>query len=647
MGNRSAGAAAGSPRLAFRRTPAALLLTAIFSLLSAWMVAVLVAGRALPWQADRSWALSFVFALGLAAVWWWSLGGKVMAAAQSGRQWILAMLWGANPLLAACVVALLLIYLSDRVNATIEQPGWRQLLALDAGLLGIVTWSMQSAALRWVRGKDGGAREALRSILVRNADAAILGALVLLGVLQAAANVAPVGDDIGHYIAVADALRSGSQYPIDSVAPDLQSAGMQASYPALPGLPVLLAISFALVGRTALGVALPTVIATALFPLVFYLVCRGFTGSRPVSFVAAVLLYLFPIYQIHYLGAPEPDTVFTVLLLVGALLASRADRAGGLVTWLLMGACMGFATLTRPEGILYSAALFLTLFAVHRLKVRLWLSIAAFFATVVPFAALYFSLTGSIWPSTFGGNALSLQNVLGNLATMSWPALPWYGAAIGVGSDGVRVLSVAAYLAAVVGTVLLWTKRPALAGVPIAGLGNIAAVFLVNPRIVAFFNPADGFRHVAIGIPMAALGLACTAMVAVQLAMRLGRPVRIAVFSLAVLAVVGGASVEADRLARPEPYFGGPASLLWTGGGFLLTDILARPVPWPELSDSQSWEGARGDIMGPLEDLNIRKVNRPEPYHWSSLVVVLIGLSYALAPCGTTWLRKREAKGRV
>ena len=60
-----------------------------------------------------------------------------------------------------------------------------------------------------------------------------------------------------------------------------------------------------------------------------YATCKSLTGSRLTAYVASVLLFLFPVYQIHVLGTAEPDTLFVTLLLMGAFFATRVNRDEG------------------------------------------------------------------------------------------------------------------------------------------------------------------------------------------------------------------------------------------------------------------------------------------------------------------------------
>ncbi len=584
------------------------------------------------------------------------------------------MLWGANPLAVATLPLVVLLYLSDQANAMFEQAGWRPQVGLMLLLLAVATIAVQAAALEWLRGKGSGAWGALVRTLAGRADLAMLCFIAVLGVLQAAAVVSPFGDDIGHYTDVADAILSGRSYPIHIVNQQLQASGMGAAYPALPVFPLLLALSFSLFGHTTVGVAIPSIVASALFPFALYAAFRSITGSRPVSYAAAVLIFLFPIYRLHAVGTPEPDTVFVDLLLASAALAGKAARGsssiwarvqsrhsresgnpaghvdsrlrgndgaeGGIrppetklsrIWWLAMGVVMGLATLTRPEGVPYAAVIFGVFFLGRWRQTGYWLSVAGFVATLVPFMAVYFSVAGAPWPSTFGGSLLSVRNLWTNLAALQWPALGWYAQAIGVSSDALQSLVLLVCLITALGTLALWKSSGVLVAIPIAGAANLAMAFFVSPTVLGSYSPVDALRHLSYGMPYAAVGTAYAGAVAVRFLARNARWPRLVLIACVLLSTAYLYD-EAERLALPEPYFGGPATLLWTDSGVLLTDLVAHPVEFPWAGDPRPWETVRVELGAPLEPVSLNRVNRSEPYHWSSLLAALLGLVCAAAP---------------
>lgn len=593
----------------------------------AWLTTVLLAGRALPWQASRWWALTFAAALVLCSIWLWSFARKLPA--RHSRQGLVVILWGIGPLVATAVVGLALIYLSDEFNALLQRPYWRMPFLAALLLLMLMLDTLRSAAAIQLNADKTGPATAIRTAFALRSKPMVLGSLAALGIAQAAAGTAPIGDDIWHYTEVADALLTSHPYPIATISPALVNAGMAPTYPALPLFPGFLALSFLLFGRNLVGVALPTMAATALFPLALYAACKAITGNSFVAYAVAVLAFLFPVYQIHILGAPQPDTVFVTLLLLGATLAVKANSSRQRRYWIGMGAVMGLVTLTRHEGMAYSLVLFLTFLVVHRANPNYWWSVATCLATLAPFAAFYRSMTGSLWPSTFGTGILSWDHLSTNLSILRSTSLGWFAQAIGVGEATLVVLLAAAAALVALGGLAMARRSLALLFIPVAGAGNLAAGLFMHPLVVYSPYPVEFLRHVSYGIPFVVLTLAYTGHLALQWATKTSGALKPILVVAVLLLVSGTAYYEAERLARPEWYFGGKSSLLWTGSGYLFADILQHPVPLPAPGDPRSGEQVREDLTRPIEASNLRTVNLSEPYHWASLALVLFGLGFA------------------
>lgn len=520
---------------------------------------------------------------------------------------------------------------SDSFNDLLEKGHWKLLFLAFLALVIVMCKMLQHITVVWLQKGDIGLYTALNSTLSKRFSYLPVATLAAIGVLQAAAGVAPIGDDIWHYTEVTDAFLLGSPYPVVTTSKMLQDAGMGATYPALPFFPLLLALSYSLVGRNLVGVALPTVVATALFPLVMYAACRAITGNTIVAYSTTILLFLFPIYQIHILGAPQPDTVFVVLLLLGALLAVKANSSPQKRYWLAFGAIMGCAALTRHEGIAYSAVLFLALLVANRRKLRLWMSVASFLAVLSPFIAYYHSISGSFWPSTFGSSIFGWHYLEANLTTLSWASLNWYAQAVGVERETVVAISAGIAASCVLGAVALGKQNLALAAIPLAGIGNLAAGFFMHPLVVYSPFPVEFLRHISFGIPFTIIGAAHTCYVGFRYLYRRieGTAILRLLFIATSLVLVSGITFyESERMARPEWYFGGKASLLWTGSNYLLSDVIQHPVPLPLIDDHRSGEVIREAMTQPLDKFDLRKVNLSEPYHWASFLVAIFGLLF-------------------
>lgn len=610
------------------RVPA--LLAVCSAALSAGFWSVLLAGRSLPWQATRWWLLVFALVFLATGVSWWQLWAEIYTARVPISRRLATALLGAVPASLLAAVVLGLAYTSDRFAGLLQLPEWHMQIVAAGVLLLVTLYVAQRAAIGYLRHGNIAVLSALATVMAERSGLIVLGCLAAVGSLEAAASVAPIGDDIWHFIPAANALRFGMTYPVSPVSQNYQATGMSAVYPALPFYPALMALSFSLFGYNLVGVALPTVVAKALYLPALYAASRSVIGSRIATYSVAILLFLFPIYQIDILGSPEPDTVFVVLLLGSLVFVARATSSTNSANWICMAAFMGLASLTRPEGILYSLILFMLLFTMYRSRVSYWLAAVTYLLVLSPFIAVYHSQTNNIWPTTFGGT-LGWQNLEANLSILGQSDLDWYSQAVGLSPHVLVGLLVAAWLGGLLGGLMLWRNRRPLAFISIAGMGNIAAGFLVHPRVMDTVSPVEFLRHNSFGIPFAVLSLAYACYVGSRWLMERISVGRTLFVGLVVVLVVAGVCYEANRLARPEWYFGGQASLLWTGGGYLLTDVIERPSDLPFANDPRRGEQLRVDLVRQLSDVSLRRVNRSEPYHWTSLLVVLYGFGFALA----------------
>ncbi len=497
----------------------------------------------------------------------------------------------------------------------------------SAAMLALVGEVSQLAALTWLADVGMGVGNSIRVAASRRSRPLAAGCLAAIGILQAAASVPPLGDDIKFYSDFSDALLGGQAFANHAPGYVGTAEGIGLSYAPLPVFPLLLALSFKLVGRTLLGVALPTVIATAIFPLAFYAACKAITGSRVVAYATAILFFMFPVYQVHVLGAPEPDTVFITLLLFAAALAGKANGSPQRRYWIGMGLLLGLLSLTRHEGVAYAALVLFAFLVAHHSRPNYWLCVATLLALVAPFVVFLHSLSGAWWPASVGDSALSWENVDANLSNLRWASLPWYSQTVGVGPNILVGLLAATGLAVGLGTFAMSKRGIALVGIPVAGMSNIAMLLLMRPLLVYSLFPPDFLRHASYGIAYAAISLAYLGHVSIQFVSKRLPRLRPLILILVLLLTTWTLYYETERLARPEPFFDGHASLLWTGSYYLLTDVIERPVPIWSVDDPRPVSQVHADLERTLADVNLNRINRSEPYHWVSLGLALFGLA--------------------
>lgn len=610
-----------------------LVLIASSACLNAWSWAVILMGRSLPWQMSRWWLVFFSFVFTLSFAWYWYRLRRVDASRADCSKGCVLTLWFVSPTIAVNTLLLGAIYLSDYINALIAQQNWRMQVFAGMAILTLLLDCAQQIAIAISTDRKKGFFITIREVLSARSNLVVLGSLGVVGILQAAASVPPTGDDMKYYSDVADAILLGHAYEGTGPRYVGNMAQMGVHYAALPVFPALLAISFSAVGRTLLGVILPIAVANALFPLAFYSACKAVTNSRPVAYVASILVTLFPIYQVHVLGLPGPDTLFIVLLLFGATLAGKANSSPRRRYWIGMGLVFGLVSLTRHEGIAYAAVMFLTFILVHRSNRNYWLSVSTYIFTLIPFVAILFLKSGQLWPSKIGGSILSLDNLDGNLTNLRISSISWYAQALGVDDTALVVSVIIASLGVIVGGILLWREHSALVGIPIAGIGNIAMVLLMSPALVYSVFPPDFLRHISYGIAFEAVTLAYMAHLCLRYAFNLSERFRPLLLVLILLISCNAVYWESERLARPGWQFEGRWSLLWTGTYYLLTDVVDRhPVPLWQVDDLRPLEQVQAEMKRAMEDVNLNRLNRSEAYHWTSMMVSLLGLAFVVTP---------------
>jgi len=608
------------------------LISASIALAVAWLGTLLLAERSLPWQATRNWMAVFGFQFLLVALQQLRHWGRVGALTTSAKGWRSAISWGVAPILILTVPVIILAYTSDQFYELLEWP-YKHMQFVAAFLILLCAQETLQAASLAILNSNKGAIQAVREALTKRSSAMIITSLVVVGVLQAAAATSPVGDDIGKYSEAAQALLNRDPYPVHRAAAYLIDVGMSPDSPAMPLLPIILAASYSIFGTTTAGMVAGLAAIAAVFPLAMYWACRNLTGSRIAGYACSALLTLFPVYQIHVLGTPVPDTLFVVTLLALAALAVNANGSTRWRYWIAMGVANGLVANSRPEGLSFSIAVLGTLLLFHIRKRQFWGAVLAYLLVIAPFALTYRSVAGSFWPTTFGGT-VGLEHLDANLSYLHYFALPWYEQAIGLPAPALAVAGVAIVITIIAGGLLILKNCPALLFIPLLGVGYIATSLLLHPIILMSYTPVDALRHWSSGIPFVVLTIAYALHTGIRAAgIRMARqPLRTALVVALVALLCAVIYYEVERLARPEPHFEGQASLLWTGSSYLLTDVFAYSTPLPGKNDPRTGEELRRDTQGRMDAVDLHFTNLSEPYHWTTLMVVLSGLIYALGP---------------
>lgn len=622
------------------------LASAASSALLAWVWTLLLLGRSVPWQATRDWVLLFALVFfGSAALWGrnWQATASCEDA-QRRRQAAILVLGGVS---ATSVPVLLAAHLIEGFYGLLFHPFFRLQVLASAVAVTVLLDTLFVASSTWCWRDVPGLGSALRHAVTSRSSAIGLLSLLAVGATEAAAGSTPIGDDLGQYTEVALAFLDGARYPMHPTGAKYAAAGVAPYYLSMPGLPVLLGISFTLVGRILPAVAIVLALVETVFPVLMYLACLHLAGSRIFAFVISLLLFMFPVYQLHVLGSPEPDTLFVDLLLLAVVLGVRAARTAKWPYWAGLGLATALAANVRHEGLVFSVGALLVFVTLRRPRNRLLIAsaVAPYLAGLLPLAIASFTLVGSPWPVHPG--AVSPLNAKANLGLINEHALPWLSQAIGLPALALTIAFASALLGSLPSAMLLWNRARPFVFVPLLGGGYIAAALFVHPRVLNPYSPVDLVRHMSSGIPYLALGLAFALRACLDHHLRpLPGRLALAAVILGLLGVVGLTYYEAERLARPERHFGGDASLLWNGSRYLLIDVINRPVPVPSLQAAQSGEEARRYQAAQLDEYDLRRTNKGDVYHWTSLILGLLGLTYSAAPALLAVARAEPAPPR-
>ncbi|MHB0871232.1 MAG: glycosyltransferase family 39 protein [Chloroflexota bacterium] len=585
----------------------------------------------------------------------WLLGTVAYLALYLG-----AALWTASPLrsqkhpnsgqahllsaLATLPFLLLFLLLGLQIQFAPEQAQWlwdlmspiQPFPAIAMATLLLFVWLLKLLIVACLPSHQEGARNRAFSSA---SDVAIPAALLLVGALQASVYLIPIGNAFLRFWAIADGVASGTPYPVTLTEEGPMSAGSPPYVYDLPLFPLMLQLSFALVGHNSAAAYIPPVVANMLFPLSLYLLIRESTNSRPTALLFSALASLFPYLRFWVLNLPDPDPL---LLTSGCLAAFFYLRTWGAPEnwrrWAIAGVAGGVLSLARPEGVLYAGFLTLGLMASRpRIKpLVLYLSALALF--LVPMVAVWLSNFGFLWPQNYN-RTLRLDYPIENYQILKTSgALTFYSRGLGLDEPQALALLVLFCLSVLFGAVAMAFKARRLLAYAIPGIGNTVAIFFANPYIPNTYHFADFFRHDSFGIPfmVATAAYGFHAIYSSLIARRQLKPLAYLCLALLVAAVIR----EGDILANPTlTHRPGATQALTTYTYLSLEDVLRNTMSLPAMSyyhdgtvtvarlTSMAWPDEALDFFAPL-DISFDSQGRP--FGYASVVASLVGLCFAL-----------------
>lgn len=498
-------------------------------------------------QASLSWAVAYGLLFCICLAWLAAFSARLGSSRLCGSGDLLrSLIIVHGPLLALSMVVSTAIYVSDEihhVSMSFLYP--TPAVALLLAVLATVVWQEGL-----IRSAPGGSVAALDFAASRARDLVLLLSLLLIGFLQGSSFIWVVGNDFTRYWAVADAIGTLAGYPASIHQQIYIRAGMNPYSIEFPVYPLMLLVSFGLLGHDTVGAQLPGLVANIALPPLLYALYRRVGLVRPLAYLASCLVVFFPFLRLYTLNAPVPDAVFIALLVAtgcvflhlvdqplqpkaiwrreravaqegrgghGSMLDGSRSSWGadsGLcqslsnrhwLPWLLFGVLSGLTTLTRAEGVVFVGVMFLGLVP-HLFKRRLWVAVGTFLMIIVPFSLLMQATFGILWPRN-AGNSFAFHHIAGNLDLLGRASLRWYAHAFGIPTSDFALVVGALAIASVIGTVWIAAERRPLALLPFAAWVHIILVFCIHPVVAGADQWFDFFRHLSYGLPFVVLPL--------------------------------------------------------------------------------------------------------------------------------------------
>ena len=463
---------------------------------------------------------------------------------------------------AAAWVTALITTIPAAARHELATSGGAQALAIF-----VAGWLLMAMFVFWrseFLAVDLASRERFRLAMQRFAPGIATLSLLFVGGFQAASYSEITIDDLSQFWATADALASGSDYPVWN------------NRASLPGLPILLAGSFAVFGRTFPAALAPMFLANALLPWLIYRAALAAGAIRSAAFAVAVLATVLPPVQIYSLGSAEPDPVFIALLATAVWTFAHVLRASEpRLSILVLGGEAAALAVTRPEGPLYAGLLLLAVLVVRPSR---WsgVGIAGFAALILPLAVFSLDRLGRPWP--VAGQDFGLNNVVSNaniVGSVTWPKV---SRLVLLNDIRFAVIIATIIFLFLLGSIHLYRQLWGYIVLPISVIANIVvklgiSVYMVRLRPDA---PQEFVRHVAYPIPIVAVMAAVGITVLAGLACKRGRLVKGISQAIGISAAVYLAAGSLYILGTPEEFHHGNRS-----GSLLSASIyVSAPELW-------------------------------------------------------------------
>ena len=347
----------------------------------------------------------------------------------------------------------------------------------------------------------------VRQRIARQRIPIVVMSLLGIGLLQAGSYRVVTMDDLARYWIIADNITGGQGYPTWSAGGGIAQAAVGEMWVDSPIFPLMLAASFGVAGHFYHSAQIPIILANVALPALLFVTIRALVGRDDIALVASLLTVLFPPFQIHLLGAAEPDAVFVVELVLAIWILARIARAED-SRWrehAALGVVLLLLALTRPDGPGYAAVFSLSAVAFH----RSWKGATAMVTVVVgamAFAAFVAFTTDALWPPRSSG--LTIDNIGANLEFVRTDLYRYYAGTLLLDDLRAPILLLALSGLFLFGILTLARRRSVLLALPVALLVNLLLTLSVDPGGLHRQEPPELFRHLAFGLPIVAVGAA-------------------------------------------------------------------------------------------------------------------------------------------
>lgn len=477
---------------------------------SSLAITVVLFDRTTPSGVTKQWLASFAIFFTVSFL-WWNCPKITRSGIRVANYSLVPIIWATIPIVLSSVALVAICYLFDGAHNYLFSHfyyghlhmgrNWPVIL-LATSVLGYgLIWSVRELLL-WM-GRGLGLKDSAE-LMISGLQSLFPAATITFGLLLGTVSLAIINVNYWRYWATADGWAVIGHYPMtltDSY--HVKSGGVSPYFISFPLLPAMLSVSFYLFGHNTLGAYVPLIIGNVVLALAQYLLIKEITRSVVLAFLLSCFVVSFPLLRSYTLDMPEADGIFMATLVLAAYFRLRADRAGaGVPSQLVAGLSAGLASLARPEGVLYMAAMYLAVMVVRWRDRLYWVSVLGWGVVIAGFSMITLREFGMIWPGNHSAT-IKLSHYYNALQAVRESRLfSSYASALGVEESILAVALISGAVIVAIASAWMLKKEFSLIYMPVAAIGNVAMVFSVGPVPAEAAKFHDFFRHISYGIPL-------------------------------------------------------------------------------------------------------------------------------------------------